>query len=492
MPEEVPQVSFNALNGANSFQTTRITGKIRKHEVHILIDRGATNNFLYVNVAKQVGCKTNKTYQLEVETGGGRKLISNVVYKEFEGTTNAELLMFCVYPNTGVNLMKMEGQAKIGEIFPELSKVVDTFVDVFEMPTELPPKTSHDHKIPLLPNTQPTNIRPYRHPHMQKDAIEVMDKFPIPIIEELIEELYGATVFSKLDLSKSLEDHVQHSSAVLATMRHNQLFAKKSKCVFGTSQVEYLRHVISAKEVATNPNKIKAMQDWLKPSNVKQLRGFLGLTGYYRRFIMNFALVSKPLTQLLKKGGYNWTKEAQLAFETLKTAMLRAPVLALPDFTKPFEVETNALGLGGYLLDRHFIIKTDDFSLKYLLDHKITTPTQMKWLPKLIGFDYEVSYKKGSENGATDAVSRVQTSDLFSMITTLITTELAKKIEASWLEDEKLLAIIKKLQYGQEAKKHYVWSNNQLTRKGKIMAGQNPELRKELLQHYHRGFVRGH
>nr|GEZ75931.1 hypothetical protein [Tanacetum cinerariifolium] len=379
----------------------------------------------------------------------------------------------------------MEGHAKIGEIGPELSKVVDTFADIFEMPTKLPPKTSHDHKIPLLSNTHPVNIKPYRHPPMQKDAIEVMvkelldsgvikpshgpfaspivmvkkkdntwrmcvdykqlnkntfkDKFPIPIIEELIEELYGATVFSKLDLSKSLQDHVQHLSAVLATIRHNQLFAKKSKCVFGTSQVEYLRHVISAKE-----------------------------------------------------GGYKWTKEAQLAFETLKTAMLRAPVLALPDFTKPFEVETDALGLGGYLLDRHFIIKTDDFSLKYLLDHKITTPTQMKWLPKLMGFDYEVSYKKGSENGATDAVSRVQTSDLFSMITTLITTELAKKIKASWLEDEKLLAIIKKLQYGQEAKKHYVWSNNQLTRKGKIMAGQNPELRKELLQHYHGGFVRGH
>ncbi|GJS36257.1 protein ABC transporter 1, mitochondrial [Tanacetum coccineum] len=90
MPEEVPQISLNALNGANSFQTMRITGKIGKHEVHILVDCGATHNFLDVNVAKQVGCKTNKTYPLEVVVGGGRKLISNVVCKKFEWQLQGE------------------------------------------------------------------------------------------------------------------------------------------------------------------------------------------------------------------------------------------------------------------------------------------------------------------------------------------------------------------------------------------------------------------
>ncbi|GKD30540.1 reverse transcriptase, partial [Tanacetum coccineum] len=83
----------------------------------------------------------------------------------------------------------------------------------------------------------------------------------------------------------------------------------------------------------------------------------------------------------------------------------------------------------GYLLDRHFIIRTDHFSLKYLLDQKITTLTQMKWLPKLMGFDYKVVYKKGSENGAADVLLRVQTSELFSMITILVSTDLAKKIK---------------------------------------------------------------
>ncbi|GKC75620.1 protein ABC transporter 1, mitochondrial [Tanacetum coccineum] len=169
MLDEVPRVSLNALNGINSFQTMRITGKIGKHEVHILVDYGTTLNFLDVNVAKQVGCKIKSTYPLAVTVGGGRKLISDVVCKnfewqlqgdtfytdmmilplggcemwlegknqdkEFEGTANAELLMFCVYPNTGVNFMNIEGQTKKEVMDPELSKVVDTFEDVFLVST---------------------------------------------------------------------------------------------------------------------------------------------------------------------------------------------------------------------------------------------------------------------------------------------------------------------------------------------------------------------
>ncbi|GKG26700.1 hypothetical protein Tco_0402403, partial [Tanacetum coccineum] len=90
----------------------------------------------------------------------------------------------------------------------------------------------------------------------------IKDKFPIPIIEELIDELHGSQVFTKLDLSKSLEEHVVHLRNVLEVMKTHQLYAKLSKCVFGTKQVEYLGHVISAEGVSTDPTKIKAMEEW--------------------------------------------------------------------------------------------------------------------------------------------------------------------------------------------------------------------------------------
>nr|GEV70548.1 hypothetical protein [Tanacetum cinerariifolium] len=232
-------------------------------------------------------------------------------------------------------------------------------------------------------------------------------------------------------------------------MKDHNLYAKESKCVFGITHVEYLRYVISAEGVVTNPSKVQAMQTWHIPTTLKQLRGFLGLTGYYRRFIKKFASISRPFTQLLKKNSFKWNDEASHSFILLKEAMMKAPVLGLPNFNNPFIIETNASGVGfgavlqqdghliaylskslapkrhslsiyekeflavllalekwkRYLLDRHFVIKIDHYSLKYLLDHRITTPTQMKWLPKLI-FDFEVVCKQEKDNAVADALFR--------------------------------------------------------------------------------------
>jgi hypothetical protein len=91
---------------------------------------------------------------------------------------------------------------------------------------------------------------------------------------------------------------------VLETLQANQLFAKKSKCAFGEQQVEYLGHVISIKGVATDRKKIEVVANWPTPQTLKELRGFLGLAGYYRKFIRNFGIISKPLTDLLKKNSY--------------------------------------------------------------------------------------------------------------------------------------------------------------------------------------------
>nr|GEW62688.1 hypothetical protein [Tanacetum cinerariifolium] len=283
-------------------------------------------------------------------------------------------MQLCVYPSPEINLMKIKGITS--DVQPKLQQVVEEFADVFAILKELPPSRPCDHRIPLLKGTNSINISPYRHPPTQKEAIESMvqelldtgvirqshspfaspivmvkkkdntwrmcvdymklnnstikEKFPIPIIEELIDELHGSQIFSKLDLrsGKSLVDHVVHLQSVLQVMRHNQLYAKLSKCVFGSKQVEYLGHVISDKRVAINPSNVKAIENWPVPANVKQLRGFLDLTGHYKRFIKACASISKPLTLLLQKNGFKWNNEAQLAFKQLNQAMTSALVLA--------------------------------------------------------------------------------------------------------------------------------------------------------------------
>ncbi|GJS32512.1 retrotransposon-related protein [Tanacetum coccineum] len=525
-------------------------------------------------------------------------------------------MALCVCPAT---LMQMTGVNT--ESNSNIQTLLKDFSTVFDTPKELPSNRSHDHTIPLLPNTPSINVRPYKHPPNQKDAIKLMvkellkvgvirnsqssfslpivmmkkkdgtwrmcvdyrmlnkytmkDIFPIPVIEELLDELHGAKVFSKLDLrsgyhqirmnkddihktafrthkehyeflvipfgltnapstfqslmntvlktylrkfvlvffddiliySKSEEEHWGHLRTVLQIMQQHTLFAKESKCTFAANKMEYLGHIISDKGVSTDPTKIQATKHWPIPQTDKQLRGFLGLTGYYKKFIKNYAWISKPLTNLLKMGAFVWSQEAQEAFLALKQTMILTPVLALLNFQKTFVVETDASGVGigvvlqqgghpiaylsktlapkhqalstyekefltilmtlekwrGYLLDRHFKIKTYHFSLKFLLNQRLTTPFQTKWLPKLLGFDYEISYNKGAENVVVDALSRINSgSELNAVVLSTVTNN------------------------------KYTWEGGVLKRKGKLVVGNDEQLRNTIVQHYHADAVGGH
>lgn len=186
--------------------------------------------------------------------------------------------------------------------------------------------------------------------------------------------------------------------------------------------------------MSTDPAKIQAMVDWPTPKSLKGLRGFLGLTGYYRKYVTSYGTICRPLTDLLIKDALKWNDEAELAFAALKSAMSSTPVMVLSDFTKEFIVETDAIhsDIGAvlmqegrpisyfskvlapkhrgksiyekeylallnavdkwrhYLQFKHFVIRTDHHSLKYLMEQKVTSAFQQKGLTKLLGLDYEV------------------------------------------------------------------------------------------------------
>jgi hypothetical protein len=146
--------------------------------------------------------------------------------------------------------------------------------------------------------------------------------------------------------SKTWADHLRHLRTVLDKLRCHQLFVKHTKCSFGASSIAYLGHVISAAGVAMDPAKVQAIHDWPAPRSPWVVSGFLGLAGYYRKFVHNYGAIAAPLMALLKKEGFSWDDAAATTFTSLKAAVTSAPVLAMPDFAKLFTVECDVSMLG--------------------------------------------------------------------------------------------------------------------------------------------------
>ncbi|WVZ97431.1 hypothetical protein U9M48_042971 [Paspalum notatum var. saurae] len=284
-----------------------------------------------------------------------------------------------------------------------------------------------------------TNAPAYFMNLMNKVFMEYLDKFVVVFIDDIL-------IYSKTE-----EEHEEHLRLVLQKLRDHKLYAKLSKCEFWLDQVPFLGHIVSKGGIMVDPSKISSVMDWKVPEVVREVRGFLGLAGYYRRFIESFSRIAKPMTSLLEKGvPFNWTKERQAAFDELKKRLTTAPVLTLPDLTKSFTVYCDASkeGLGCVLMQegkviayasrqlrkhevnypthdlelaavvhalkiwRHYLfgnkceIYTDHKSLKYIFTQNELNMRQRRWLELIKDYDLEIHYHPGKANVVADALSR--------------------------------------------------------------------------------------
>ncbi|KAL0546797.1 hypothetical protein IC582_016710 [Cucumis melo] len=355
--------------------------------------------------------------------------------------------------------------------------------------------------------------------YRELNKVTVKNRYPLPRIDDLFDQLQGATVFSKIDLrsgyhqlrikdedvpktafrsryghyefivmsfgltnapavfmdlmnrvfrefldtfvivfiddiliySKTEAEHEEHLRMVLQTLRDNKLYAKFSKCEFWLKQVSFLGHVVSKAGVSVDPAKIEAVTGWTRPSTVSEVRSFLGLAGYYRRFVENFSRIATPLTQLTRKGApFVWSKACEDSFQTLKQKLVTAPVLTVPDGSGSFVIYSDASkkGLGCVLMQqgkvvayasrqlksheqnypthdlelaavvfalkiwRHYLygekiqIFTDHKSLKYFFTQKELNMRQRRWLELVKDYDCEILYHPGKANVVADALSR--------------------------------------------------------------------------------------
>ena len=259
--------------------------------------------------------------------------------------------------------------------------------------------------------------------------------------------------------SKDEEEHTNHVKKVLDLLRQHKLYAKLSKCTFFSPKVEYLGFIVSQEGISVDPAKVKDIVEWPVPTNASELRGFLGITGWYRIFMKDYAIVASPLTDLLKKGTkIIWEPRHQERFDELKRYVTNAPCLKLPDFSQPFEVVTDASGIavGGvltqegrpvaftsrklriheknypthdlellavihalklwrhYLLGRKFRLVTDHKSLKWIFTQPTLNMRQRRWV-ELQEYDIEIVYRPGKDNAVADSLSRKPFVRLISM-----------------------------------------------------------------------------
>ncbi|XP_056166360.1 uncharacterized mitochondrial protein AtMg00860-like [Syzygium oleosum] len=192
---------------------------------------------------------------------------------------------------------------------------------------------------------------------------EFLDQFVIVFIDDI------------LVYSKSSAEHELHLEKVLQTLREHALYAKFSKCEFWLHRVAFLGHVVSGEGIAVDPVKIEAVVNWRRPTTVTEVRSFLGLAGYYRRFVEGFSALAMPLTRLLKKETrFEWTDKCERSFQELKQRLTTAPVLTILSGSGGYEIYSDASlrGLGCVLMQHGRVVA---YASRQLRPHALNYPT---------------------------------------------------------------------------------------------------------------------
>jgi hypothetical protein len=247
---------------------------------------------------------------------------------------------------------------------------------------------------------------------------------------------------------KDLNEHINHLQCVLDVLRKEKLYANLKKYSFCMDKVVFLGYFISAKGIEVDEEKVKAIKEWPTPKSITEVGSFHSLTSFYRRFVKTFSTLATPLTKIVKKSmGFKWGSEQDCAFIEIKERLCGAPFLALPDFSKTFEIECDASKIGivavlmqekrpiayfseklngaalnyptydkelyaletwqHYLWPKEFFIHTDHESLKHLKGQdKLNRRRHAKWMEFIETFPYVIKSKQGKENSVADALSR--------------------------------------------------------------------------------------
>jgi len=246
--------------------------------------------------------------------------------------------------------------------------------------------------------------------------------------------------------SKNLNEHLDHLRNVLSVLRSEQLYANLKKCTFCMEKIVFLGYVVTAQGIEMNEEKVKPIRDWPTPKSVSEVRSFHGLASFYRRFVKDFSTIAAPVIEIVKKSvGFKWNDEQDEAFNLLKDKLCSVHVLALPDFTRAFEVESgigvvlmqdkrpivyfseklNGAALNyptydkelyalvrtletwqHYLWPKEFVIHSDHESLKHLKGQGKLSRRHAKWVEFIETIPYVIKYKQGKENIVADALSR--------------------------------------------------------------------------------------